>query len=105
MNGGGRGGLEAGVGSAAYGTAATESLKPTAKKVVSADPAGDGPSEFQEVEGQSHREEAARSARALAIEFIRAEEEALSEEPIPISRRNQVLRYFSELRNRIEKGR
>jgi hypothetical protein len=56
------------------------------------------------VEGESHGEGSSRSARELAIEFVRAEEEALDEEPLPLSRRAQVLRYFTELRRQIEDG-
>jgi hypothetical protein len=42
------------------------------------------------------------AARALAADFIRAEEEALSAEPLPLSRREQVLRYFTALRERFD---
>jgi hypothetical protein len=56
----------------------------------------------RDVEGQDHAEEASRAARQLSLDFITAEEEALSEEPLPISRREQVRRYFTELRKQIE---
>jgi hypothetical protein len=48
-----------------------------------------------------HRETTARAAQDLAIEFIKTEEEALAEEPLPLSRRQQVLRYFTALRRQL----
>jgi len=48
-------------------------------------------------------EEAARQARAVQLQQLRAEEEALSDEPLPLSRREQVIRYFSALRQQLER--
>lgn len=63
----------------------------------------DGESEFRAVEGQSGRTEAAtRSRRDIASSFIDVEESALDEKSLPITRRNQVMRYFSEIRRQLE---
>ena len=62
-----------------------------------------GESEFRAVEGQSGRTETAtRSRREIANSFIDVEESALDEKSLPITRRNQVLRYFSEIRRQLE---
>ena len=101
--GAGNGGLEAGHGSAGYGNTPTSPHAARTTGVVAAPP-GEGDSESRMVEGESHGEGSSRSARELAIEFVRAEEEALDEEPLPLSRREQVLRYFTGLRRQIEDG-
>lgn len=100
--GAGVGGLQAGWGSAPYGNTPTVPLGATTTRLVASTPAGDGPAEVRRVESASHSEEAARSAREVAMEAIRGEEEALAEEPLPLSRRDQVLRYFTALRKQIE---
>jgi hypothetical protein len=98
----GTGGLEAGHGSAPYGNTATKPHAATSTGVVTPTPTGEGASEIRYVPGGEHTETAARSAEELAVDFIKAEEEALSEEPLPLSRRRQILRYFTALRRRIE---
>jgi len=40
----------------------------------------------------------------VAVEFLKAQEEALSAEPLPLSRRDQVLRYFTALRKSLERA-
>ncbi len=100
--GGGAGGLRAGWGSAPYGNTRTTPLGATTTRVTAAAPSGNGPAEVRRVEGVSHSEEAGRSAREVAMETIRTEEEALAEEPLPLSRRDQVLRYFTALRKQLE---
>ncbi|MHC5054969.1 MAG: hypothetical protein ACYTKD_09670 [Planctomycetota bacterium] len=99
--GAGDGGHEAGHGSAGYGSSATTPLGARRTGVVAASP-GMGESDVRMVEGESHSEESARRLREIAIEFVKAEEEALDEEPLPLSRREQVLRYFTGLRRQIE---
>jgi hypothetical protein len=54
------------------------------------------------IDAGSHGEEAARDFRQLAMRTIQDEEDALDEEPLPLSRREQVLRYFTGLRRQIE---
>ncbi len=79
-----------------------ERLPTEATEVVEAAPANEGASQVRQLSEQGHREEAAVQRRASALEFLRAEEEAISKEPIPLSRREQVLRYFTVLRKQLE---
>ena len=101
MQGAGVGGLEAGHGTAPYGNTPTNPLAPTSTGVVAAPPTGQGPSLVRNVEGGPHREEAAREFRKVAAAVLQAEEEALAEEPLPLSRRGQVLRYFTAIRRQL----
>ena len=55
-------------------------------------------------EPQKRTEASARSARNIAIEFLKVQEEALASEPLPLSRREHVLRYFTALRKQLESG-
>ena len=63
----------------------------------------DGRSTSRTIEGQMHQEQASRSSQATAIEAIAAEESALDDAALPAARREQVRRYFTELRKRFEK--
>ncbi len=98
---GGTGGLQAGTGSAPYGTQATQPHATTETGVVSGAPE-EGPSAVRTLPGRAHTEDARRARQDLALRFLRAEEEALSEEPLPISRRDQVRQYFATLRKQME---
>lgn len=51
---------------------------------------------------QDRRESSTRSTRDIAIEFLKVQEEALASEPLPLSRREHVLRYFTALRKQLE---
>ncbi len=51
---------------------------------------------------QDRRERSTRSKRDIAIEFLKVQEEALASEPLPLSRREHVLRYFTALRKQLE---
>lgn len=95
-------GLKAGTGSAAYLNNMTNPRAASATGTVSAPPVNAGESIVQDVEGQHHREEAARQSNALALEFIAAQEEALDAESLPMARREQVVRYFQMLRSQLE---
>lgn len=97
------GGLPPGAGTAKLGSDATEKQKSTNQSMVAAQKTGEGQSTFRSVEGGTKKEAASRDATALALEAIQAEEEALDEQPLPPSRREQVRRYFTELRKRFEK--
>ncbi len=97
----GDGGHFAGHGSAAYGNTATRPLESTGTGVVDARVSAEGPSRVRQVEQSAHREGTLRESQQLAVDFIRTEEEALAEEPLPLSRREQVLRYFTALRRRL----
>ena len=63
----------------------------------------EGDSEFRTVEGAKVRSEEAKLSRQQIVKnFIDVEEEALDEQTLPIARRKQVLRYFSEIRRQLE---
>lgn len=73
------------------------------QSVVNAQRAGEGPSATRAVEGAVRRDRAARGSSELAVEFLQAEEAALDEMALPPARREQVRRYFTELRKLLEK--
>ncbi|MBN1809346.1 MAG: hypothetical protein JW909_09790, partial [Planctomycetes bacterium] len=100
--GGGVGGLEAGVGSAAYASSLTDRMAPGHTGVVNAEIGRNGESMAYNLDGQGHAENARRSKSEIAVDFIKAEEEALAAEPLPLARREQVLRYFTALRRQLE---
>ena len=102
QGGGGVGGHQAGTGSAPYNPNPTVPLQASTTRVANTPIGKDGESIVREIDPRSHSEEATRSAKDLALEFIKAEEEALDEEPLPLTRRDQVLRYFTELRSQLE---
>ena len=62
----------------------------------------DGESEMTTRDPQDRTEASARSARDIAIDFLKVQEEALASEPLPLSRREPVLRYFTALRKQLE---
>jgi hypothetical protein len=97
----GVGGLYAGHGTAPMGTAVTIPRDATNTGVVDAQASGRGPSVVRSSDGQLHREDAARDTKQLALKFIKTEESALADESIPLSRRDQVLRYFKALRKQL----
>jgi hypothetical protein len=99
----GNGGSQAGRGTAALGGDPTQPLAAAQTGVVAPAPGAEGPSERRVIAGGGHRESAARSRQELAIEFLKTEETALAEEPLPASRREQVLRYFTAVRQQLEK--
>jgi hypothetical protein len=99
--GAGVGGLEAGHGTAPMGTSMTIPRDATQTGMVNAQISGEGPSAVRNTTGQMQREETARETRRLAEKFIKTEEAALADEPIPLSRREQVLRYFTALRKQL----
>ena len=96
------GGSQAGRGTAELGGDATKPIDAAQTGVVAPTPGAEGPSQTRAVAGQSHREESARAKKQIAMDFLKAEESALAEEPLPLSRRAQVLRYFTALRQQLE---
>ena len=63
----------------------------------------EGDSQFRSVDGKGSRTEKARRGRKeIVTDFIDVEEAALEERTLPLSRRRQVLRYFSEIRRQLE---
>ena len=97
-----QGGLPPGNGTTAMGNAPTEKTKAGQAATVNAQRNADGASSVRTVEGQVHQETAARTAQATAIDAISAEESALDDQALPAARRDQVRRYFTELRKRFE---
>ncbi len=63
----------------------------------------EGDSEFRAVAtGKPQGEQARLNRKEILRNFINVEAEALDEQPLPLTRRNQVLRYFSEIRRQLE---
>jgi hypothetical protein len=99
--GAGQGGHQAGNGSAGMGGEATKTLDPTSTEVVKGRK-GRGPSAVRRRAGRGHREGAAEGQKAIETEFIKAEEDALAGEPLPASRKRQILRYFRAIRQTLK---
>jgi hypothetical protein len=97
------GGLQAGVGKADLNAEATAKQETANQAVVAAQQNNEGQSSVRSVEGGARKEQAGRAASQIAAEAIAAEEEALDEAALPPARREQVRRYFTELRKRFEK--
>jgi len=81
----------------------TQNTAANQSSTVNAQRNADGSSSVRTVEGQTHNEQATRSAEAAVLNAISAEENALDDSALPPSRREQVRRYFTELRKRFEK--
>ncbi len=96
------GGKKAGAGKAKLDNQATAQTKSGTQSVVNAQSGNDGQSSSRSVEGQMRPEQAARTATQTTTDFIDAEEAALDDAALPPARREQVRRYFNELRKRFE---
>ena len=96
------GGQQAGAGSAKLGTAQTAAQKAKQDSQVNALQGGQGPSTNRSVEGGIRSEAGALGSQQMSIDFIKQQEEALDEAALPPARREQVRRYFTELRKRFE---
>lgn len=96
-------GTQPGVGKAELNNKPTDARKSGAQGMVAAQSTNEGQSAVRSVEGTARQERAARKTAETAVEFIQSEEEALDDAALPPSRRNQVRRYFTELRKRFEK--
>ena len=72
------------------------------QNVVRAQQGSEGQSTVRSVEGGARTEQSSRTSTQTALEAIQAEEAALDESPLPPARREQVRRYFNELRKRFE---
>jgi hypothetical protein len=96
-------GKEAGAGVAELNAEATEKQNTANQAVVNAQQTNEGQSSVRAIEGGVRQEKATRSASQIATDAISAEEAALDESPLPPARREQVRRYFTELRKRFEK--
>jgi hypothetical protein len=83
--------------------AASETLKATGDAKVVAQAGKEGESTTRAIEGQAKAEQATRSQQEVMADFIAVEEQALDDQALPMSRRQQVLRYFSGIRAQFEK--
>ncbi|NNE94390.1 MAG: hypothetical protein HKN23_22295 [Verrucomicrobiales bacterium] len=98
----GQGGLEAGQGTAAMGNSPTEAIKAQNDATVVAQTSKSGESTVRAIEGQARTEQAQRNSREVITEFIAVEEQALDGKSLPMSRKEHVLRYFSNIRQQFE---
>lgn len=96
------GGFQAGSGTTGIGNSPTEKTQASQQSTVNARRNEEGESTVRSIEGQAHTETAARSSQATVLEAITQEENALDDAPLPAARREQVRRYFTELRKRFE---
>jgi uncharacterized protein YjiS (DUF1127 family) len=97
------GGLPPGAGTAELKNDPTAKTQSGNSSTVNGQRGTEGQSTFRSIEGGTKKETASRSATASALDAIQAEEEALDDQALPPSRRDQVHRYFTELRKRFEK--
>jgi hypothetical protein len=95
-------GLPPGQGKADLNNAPTEKQKTDNQSLVRAQQGSEGQSTVRSVEGGARTEQSTRSATQTALDAIQAEEAALDEAALPPARREQVRRYFNELRKRFE---
>ena len=102
MPGAGQGGQQAGTGSASMAENRTEPKDTSKTGVVAGENTGQGQTVTRRLDGPQHRESAQRDFERAAVQFIQAEEKALAEADIPLSRRQQVRQYFTALRSLIE---
>ncbi|MEM7145707.1 MAG: hypothetical protein AAF591_11275 [Verrucomicrobiota bacterium] len=98
------GGPQAGHGTAPMEGAETKAMKSTQSGLVDAQVNRDGESSVRAIEGGQRREEADRETAEQIVEFLQVEEEALDGQPLPASRREHILRYFTALRERFEES-
>ncbi len=96
-------GSQAGNATSELGKNPTQQSKSTQQSTVNAQRNAEGASSVRTIEGKAHNEQSARTAQSTALEAIGAEENALDDSALPSARREQVRRYFTELRKRFEK--
>jgi hypothetical protein len=95
-------GLPPGNAKADLNNAPTEKQNTDNQNVVRAQQGSEGQSTVRSVEGGARNEQSTRTSTQTALEAIQAEEAALDEASLPPARREQVRRYFNELRKRFE---
>lgn len=95
-------GLPPGRGKAELNNTPTEKQSTGDQSVVRAQQNSEGQSTVRSVEGGARTEQSARTSTQTALDAIQAEEAALDEAALPPARREQVRRYFNELRKRFE---
>lgn len=96
------GGPQPGAGKADLKNTPTARQETAKSDVVQAQQNAEGQASVRTVEGGTRREQATRSATQATLEALQAEEAALDETALPPARREQVRRYFNELRKRFE---
>ncbi|MBX7211282.1 MAG: hypothetical protein K1X78_23445 [Verrucomicrobiaceae bacterium] len=97
------GGLPPGEGKADLNNKSTKKQGSGTQSMVTTRSINEGQSTSRAVEGGARKEQASRGATSSVLQAIQNEEEALDEQALPPSRREQVRRYFTELRKRFEK--
>lgn len=95
-------GLPPGSGKADLNNTRTTKQNTSNQSVVRAQQNSEGQSTVRSVEGGVRNEQSTRAATQTALDAIQAEEAALDEAALPPARREQVRRYFNELRKRFE---
>ncbi len=95
-------GLPPGSGKADLNNTPTSKQNTDNQSMVRAQQNSEGQSTVRSVEGGVRTEQSTRTATQTALEAIQAEESALDEAALPPARREQVRRYFNELRKRFE---
>ncbi|MEZ5384624.1 MAG: hypothetical protein R3F13_03835 [Prosthecobacter sp.] len=95
-------GRDPGVGKAELNNTPTSKQASAGESVVQAQQNNEGRSTVRSVQGAPRSETGTRSATQTALDAIEAEEAALDESALPPARREQIRRYFNELRRRFE---
>ena len=96
------GGPKPGVGKAKLEAEKTAQTKADGSSVVTAKSGTDGASTTRSIDGGIKQESAERTAQQTSVDFINEQEAALDDAALPPQRREQVRRYFGELRRRFE---
>lgn len=95
-------GRDPGVGKADLNNSPTSKQASAGESVVQAQQNSEGRSTVRSVQGAPRTETGTRAATQTALDAIQAEEAALDESALPPARREQIRRYFNELRRRFE---
>ena len=95
-------GPKAGAGSAKMEETKTQQQKAGQSATVTAKSGAEGASTTRSIEGGVRQEAANRTSEQMAVETIHEQEAALDDAALPPARREQVRRYFQELRKRFE---
>jgi hypothetical protein len=98
----GRGGTEAGSGTAPLGEEVGEISAAQLDAEVLAQRGSEGESQLRSIEGTARAEGVQRSRQDVVKDFLAVEEQALDDASLPLTRRQHVIRYFSEIRRQFE---
>ena len=100
----GKGGNEAGSGTAEMYDDQSDTTKAGRDSEVLAQINENGDSTFRAVDGKVRNESVERTRQEIVTEYLAAEEQALDGQTLPLSRRKHVLRYFSAIRKQFEEA-